>query len=87
MGNKSYLAVFAAVMGFVCFLNLLGIEKALMAIFAGTFALKEIASENKAGKGLAWTGIILGIVYIITVAVMLVLYGPKLAEVFSKFGK
>jgi len=87
MESKSRLAVFATAMGAVCFLNLLGIEKALMAIFAGTFALKEIAVENKTGKVLAWAGIALGTAYIITVAVMLILYGPKLAEVLSKLGK
>jgi hypothetical protein len=85
--NKSKLAVFALVTGIACFLNLLGLEKALVAIFLGTYALKEIAAENKTGKKFAWAGIILGIAYIITITVIAIVKGPELISLLQSMKK
>ena len=80
MGTKSKVAVAGLVMGIASFINLLGMEKAIAAIVFGWMGLKEAQAEQKAGKRLAYAGIILGILYIITVSVMLVLYGPQFIE-------
>ena len=77
MGNNSKAAILALVGGIACFLNLLGIEKAAFTITAGWLALKEIDSEGKAGKNLAYAGIILGFLYIVVIAVLLIVKGPE----------
>jgi hypothetical protein len=80
MGSKSKVAVMAMVLGIACFLNLLGIEKAIVAIVAGWMGLKETENEAKAGKRLAIAGIALGSLYIVTISVLLILYGPQFME-------
>jgi hypothetical protein len=80
MGTKSKIAIASLTMGIVCFLNLLGIEKAIAAIVFGWLGLKEAEVEQKAGKKLAYAGIILGCLYIVTITVLAVLYGPKFIE-------
>ena len=83
METKSRLAIFALVAGLVCFLNQLGIEKAILAITAGYMALNEIQREGKKGKGLAWAGIGLGIAYIITITILGIIYWPQLLELIK----
>lgn len=80
METKSKVAVASLVVGIVCFFNLLGVEKAAAAIILGYMGLKEIGAEEKTGKGFAYAGIILGIAYIITIAVLLILFGPQFIE-------
>jgi hypothetical protein len=80
MGTKSRVAVASLIVGIACFLNLLGIEKAIAAIILGAMGLKEISAEEKAGKWFAYAGIILGSVYIITIAILLIIYGPQFIE-------
>ena len=80
MGNKSKVAIASLVLGGVCFLNLLGLEKAIAAIVLGTMGLKEIDTEEKTGKAFAYAGIILGCLYIVVLTVLLILYGPKFIE-------
>jgi hypothetical protein len=80
MGNRSKVAVASLVLGIVCFLNLFGIEKAIAAIVIGWMGLKEIGAEEKTGKGFAYAGIILGCLYIVTIAVLLIIYGPAFIE-------
>jgi len=80
MGTKSKVAVAGLVMGIASFVNLLGIEKAAAAIVFGWLGLQEAEAEQKAGKRLAYAGIILGSAYIVTVTVLLILYGPQFIE-------
>jgi len=84
MGSKSKIAVMALVLGIVCFLNLLGIEKAIAAIIAGWLGLKETEIEGKSGKRLAMTGIVLGSLYIVTITVLLILKGPEFIGMISR---
>ncbi len=80
MGTKSKVAVASLIVGIACFLNLLGIEKALAAITLGWMGLKEVSAEEKAGKGFAYAGIILGCLYIVTLTVLLIIWGPQFIE-------
>jgi len=82
--NRSRFAVFALVAGIVSFLNLLGLEKALLAIFMGVFALKELAAEGKGGRNFAVAGIVLGCVYIVTLTVIAIVKGPELISMLSQ---
>ena len=77
MGNKSKAAILALVGGIACFLNLLGVEKAVFTITAGWLALKEIDSEGKTGKNLAYAGIILGFLYFVVITLLLIFKGPE----------
>ena len=69
--------------GIVCFLNLLGLEKAIVAIIAGWLGLKEIEREEKSGRGFAYAGIILGILYIVVLSVLAIVKGPALIEMLK----
>lgn len=80
MGTKSKVAVASLIVGAVCFLNLLGIEKALAAIALGWMGLNEVKAEEKSGKGFAYAGITLGCLYILTIAVLLIFWGPQFME-------
>ena len=84
MGSKSKVAVMAMVMGIVCFLNLIGIEKAILAITAGWLGLKETENEAKAGRGFAIAGIVLGSLYIVTIAALLILKGPEFMQMIQR---
>ena len=84
MNAKSKIAVYSMVIGIVCFINLLGIEKALLAIVAGWIGLREIETEDKLGKNFAYAGIILGCAYIITVITLGIFYGPQLIDYMKK---
>jgi hypothetical protein len=84
MGSKSKIAVMALVLGIVCFLNLLGIEKAIAAIIAGWLGLKETDNEAKAGKGFAIAGIVLGSLYIVTITVVLIFKGPEFIQIIQR---
>ena len=81
--NRSRFAVFALAAGIVSFLNLLGLEKALLAVFMGVFALKELAAEGKGGKNFAVAGIVLGCVYIVTLTVIAIVKGPELLSMIK----
>lgn len=84
MGDKSKVAIASLAMGIACFLNLFGIEKALAAIVFGWLGLKEVEAEQKAGKKLAYAGMILGTAYIVTITVLLIIYGPEFMEHIKK---
>lgn len=84
MGTKSKIAIASLAMGIACFLNLFGIEKALAAIVFGWLGLKEAEAEQKTGKRLAYAGMILGSAYIVTIAVLLVIFGPEFMEHIGK---
>ena len=84
MGNKSKVAIASLIVGIACFLNLFGIEKAIAAIALGYMGLNEAAAEEKTGKKLAYAGITLGIVYIITISVILLIYGPQIIKILQQ---
>ena len=88
MGNRSKVAVLALAGGIVSFLTLFGIEKALFAIGAGWWALKEIDAEGKTGKNFAYAAIILGFIYIVLITVLIIIYGPDFVRmILSMKGK
>lgn len=74
--NESWICGFAAaslVVGILSYLQLLAVEKALAAVVFGLIALSRI-KKNPAtkGRGMAFSGILLGIGYIVLVVVLLV---------------
>ena len=78
---KSKLAIMSFVLGLISFVQLFGIEKAVLAIIFGTIALKEIVSDQKlAGKNYAYMAIIIGSLYILIVIVLLIIKGPDMLK-------
>ncbi|OGS45577.1 MAG: hypothetical protein A2539_07055 [Elusimicrobia bacterium RIFOXYD2_FULL_34_15] len=78
---KSKLAILSFVLGLVSFLQLFGIEKAILAIIFGTIALKEIVSDQKlTGKNYAYSAIILGSLYILVIITFIIIKGPDMLK-------
>lgn len=67
------LALMSLIVGIMCFVQFLGIEKALCALVLGLFALNRITKtgEGARGKYLAIAGIVLGLAYIITLSTII----------------
>ncbi len=86
--KKSKLAIFGLVLGIISFLQLLGLEKAVLAIIVSSIALKEMSADNElSGKTFAYTGVILGTVYILVLAILTVVKGPDLLYLISNIKK
>ena len=79
---KSKLALISLILGIFSFVHLLGIEKAVLAIIFGTWALKE-AIDSPKSKKIAWVGISLGLLYLVVIAVVVIFYFPKLVSVLE----
>jgi len=77
-GRAEGLATAAVAVGCVAFVNMLGAEKALLAITLAALALGGLALGRARGR--AYGAIGLGILYIGTLAVLLVAYHDKLAQ-------
>lgn len=80
---KPKLALISLLLGIFSFIHLLGIEKAVLAIIFGTWALKE-SIEVPRDKKLAWTGITLGLIYLVFITVVTIYYFPQLSSMVSK---
>ena len=84
MKGTSRIAVLSLVAGILCFVQLLGIEKALMAVIFGTVALKDVRDNQTGGKQYAYAAIGLGSLYILVLAVIAVVKGPSILSLIGK---
>lgn len=83
--KNSKLAIASLVLGLVSFVQLFGLEKAVLSIIFGAISLKEITtSQQLNGKKYAYAAIILSSVYILILVVMMLVKGP---EMFNLLGK
>ena len=79
--KRNKLAIAALVMGIVSFINLLGLEKGLMAIIIGWMAIRELKVEpSRGGKGMAWAGVILGALSMAAVIFLVIWKGPQFLQ-------
>lgn len=78
MMKKFPLALTSFILGLLTFLHLFGLEKAAFAVILGGLALRGMTPEQEAGKKFAYLGIILGSLYIVTLAVIAVVKGPEI---------
>jgi hypothetical protein len=76
-GRSDGLATAALALGALSFIQLLGAEKAILAIVLALLALRGPLQQ---GRGRAVAGIVLGTVYLGVTAVTLVLFRDQLAE-------
>jgi hypothetical protein len=76
-GRRAGLATAALAVSVIAFLSLLGAEKAMLAIALGLFARRG-ARPGSAGRTLATIAIALGTVFLVTVAIVLIVFWNEL---------
>jgi hypothetical protein len=84
LGQKYAYATVALVLGIACFVNLLGMEKAILAIIFGRLALKsEPAPALKERREWGQAGLILGVMQIVFITVLIIIFRNELREAFD----
>lgn len=78
-GRRAAFGVSALALALVSFLSLLGAEKAILAIVLGVLAVRG-SNAGTLSRQLGRAAIVLGTVFLITVAVVLVVYWDKAVE-------
>ena len=87
-GQKYAFATVSLVMGIFCFVNLLGLEKPVLAIIFGWLALRaQPAPILKEHRLWAKAGITLGIVTLIIVPLLIILNFDRLREIIDFLSK
>lgn len=81
--KKAYpYALISLILGIVSYLQLLGIEKALLATIFGVIALKNINRNNEVkGSKYAYWGIGLGLIYMLLVFLIIVVKGNDILSI------
>lgn len=75
-------AVVSLVLGIVSFIQLLGIERALLSVIFGVIALRQIKnSDELRGEKLAYWGIALGIIYMAVILVLSIVKGGDILSI------
>lgn len=75
-------AVVSLVLGIVSFIQLLGIERALLSVIFGVIALRQIKNSNELrGEKLAYWGIALGIIYMAVILVLSIVKGGDILSI------
>jgi hypothetical protein len=84
LGQKYAYATISLILGISCFVNFLGMEKAILAIVFGWLALKTTPPPALRDRRLwAKTGLVLGTALLIFVPVIIILKFDELREVFE----
>lgn len=80
-GRSEGLATAAIALGVLSFIQLLGAEKAILAIVLAVLALRGTPSQQ--GRRRSFAAIALGVVYLAITAVTLILFQDELAELIG----
>ena len=81
LGQKYAFATASLVLGICCFVNLLGLEKPILAIVFGWLALRERPEpELREHRIWAKAGVVLGTIILIVVPVIIILNFDRLRE-------
>ena len=84
LGQKYAYATVALVLGITCFVNLLGFEKAILAIIFGRLALKsEPPPLLKQRREWAQAGLVLGILQVVVISVLMFIFRHELRGAFD----
>jgi len=84
-GQKFAYATASLIAGLACFINMLGMEKAALAIFFGVMALRAPVLEAR--RSWAKAGLVLGILQIGAVVLALLLFREELAALLDQLRK
>ena len=86
VGLRVGFGIAALTIGLVSFLSLLGVEKAVTAIVFGALAMRGVAPGRLANR-LGIAGVILGAVFLVTLAILLVLFHDRAMELIRMLAK
>ena len=88
IGQKYAFATAALIMGIACYVNLLGLEKAILAVVFASMALKQNpAPALMERRAWAKAGMIMGIVLLVVVPTVLLLNLDRLQQVIDALMK
>lgn len=88
LGQKYAYATISLILGICCFVNFLGMEKAILAIVFGWLALKTTPPPALKERRLwAKTGLVLGTALLILVPVIVILNFDELREIIEMLQK
>jgi hypothetical protein len=88
LGQKYAYATISLILGLGCFINLAGMEKAMLAVIFGWLALKSSpAPVLKARRVWAQTGIVLGVLVLITIPTIILLNLDRLRVIVEALMK
>ena len=88
LGQKYAYATISLILGIACFINLAGLEKALLAVIFGWLALKSTpAPILKARRVWAKTGVVLGTLVLIVIPTIILLNLDRLRVIIETLEK
>ena len=88
LGQKYAFATVSLILGISCFVNLLGLEKAILAIVFGWLALRTVPAPALAEhRTWAKAGVVLGILPLILLPTILILNFDRVKEIIDVFSK
>jgi hypothetical protein len=84
LGQKYAYATIALIIGVASFVNLLGMEKAILAIIFGRLALKSVPGPLlKSRREWGRAGLVLGVLQVVLISVLLILFRNELRGVLD----
>ena len=88
LGQKYAFATVSLVLGIFCFVNLLGLEKPILAIIFGWLALRSVP-EPKLTAHRIWAkvGVVLGTIVLILIPVLIIINFDRLREFVEVLSK
>ena len=88
LGQKYAYATISLMLGIACFINLAGMEKAVLAVIFGWLALKSTpAPVLKARRAWAQTGFVLGILVLVVIPTIILLNLDRLRVIVEALMK
>ena len=88
LGQKYAYATVSLVLGILCFINLAGMEKAILAVVFGWLALKSNpAPVLKERRLWAQAGLVLGSIMLILVPTLILVFINRLSTIIEVFSK
>ncbi len=88
LGQKYAYATASLVIGIVCFINLLGLERAILAVVFGWLALRSKPTPRLDNRRLwAKIGLVMGIIMLITIPTILIVFFDHFRELITTLEK
>ena len=85
-GRRTGIGIAALAIGIITYLSLLGAEKAVLAVVLGVLALRGEPPETLTRR-LGIASVVLGVVFIVTIPVLLLVFWDRVAEFVSILSK
>ena len=83
IGQKLAFSAASLTLGICSFISLLGMEKAILAIIFGVLAMRNSNARPAMRLGFARSGVVLGVLQIVLVAVLLIVFREEVMRFFE----